>query len=414
MKNLIILGIALLVVSGCKGQTKAGNGKIGEEKTMENQKEIYLAGGCFWGTEHFMKQIRGVGGTQVGYANATVANPTYREVCSGRTGAAEAVKVVYDPREVGLPLLLDLYFKTIDPTSLDRQGNDRGTQYRTGIYYTDEADRPVIEKALRGLAEQYSRPLAIEVKPLANFYPAEGYHQDYLDKNPGGYCHIDPALFEVARKANATAARNAEDSGSRNGAPASDGQQAADGLTDADKRNSINDGSLDPQGTKGRDSSGKAGMPQEKAYRRVDDAALKEKLTDMQYAVTRKNATEPAFRNEYWDEHREGIYVDITTGEPLFVSTDKYDSGCGWPSFSRPIDEQLIDERLDTSHGMRRTEVRSKTGDAHLGHVFNDGPKDKGGLRYCINSASLRFIPKERMEAEGYGKYLPLLNKSKK
>ncbi len=414
MKNLIILGIALLVVSGCKGQTKAGNGKIGEEKTMENQKEIYLAGGCFWGTEHFMKQIRGVGGTQVGYANAVVPHPTYREVCRGRTGAAEAVKVVYDPREVGLPLLLDLYFKTIDPTSLDRQGNDRGTQYRTGIYYTDEADRPVIEKALKGLAEQYSRPLAIEVKPLANFYPAEDYHQDYLDKNPGGYCHIDPALFDVARKANAMAAKNADGSANRDGAPGSEAPYTEDRLKDADKRNSIHDGSIAPKGIKGGNPSSKAEVPQEKIYRRSDDAALKERLTDMQYAVTQKNATEPAFRNEYWDEHREGIYVDITTGEPLFVSMDKFDSGCGWPSFSKPIDRRLIDERLDTSHGMRRTEVRSKTGDAHLGHVFNDGPKDKGGLRYCINSASLRFIPKEKMGAEGYGKYLPLLDKDKK
>ena len=169
---------------------------------MENQKEIYLAGGCFWGTEHFMKQIRGVEATQVGYANSTVADPDYRQVCSGRTGAAEAVKVVYDPAEVGLPLLLGLYFKTIDPTSLNKQGNDRGTQYRTGIYYTDLADREVIVRAVDELSKRYDRPLAIEVKPLDNFYPAEGYHQDYLDKNPGGYCHIDPALFGLARQAN--------------------------------------------------------------------------------------------------------------------------------------------------------------------------------------------------------------------
>lgn len=364
MKYAMIIGMVLLAVTGCRGQSRSGKEKIQEEKKMENQKEIYLAGGCFWGTEHFMKQIRGVEATQVGYANSTVENPTYQQVCSGRTGAAETVKVVYDPQEVGLPLLLSLYFKTINPTSLNQQGNDRGTQYRTGIYYTDPSDRGDIVKAVEELTGKYNRPLAIEVKPLANFYPAEGYHQDYLDKNPGGYCHIDPALFGIARQANPR--------------PAEEGEGTA--------------------------AAGKT-------YRRPDNATLKKKLSAEQYAVTQQNATEPPFRNAYWNEHREGIYVDITTGEPLFVSTDKFDSGCGWPSFSRPIDKSLIEEKSDTTHGMRRTEVRSKTGNAHLGHVFTDGPKDRGGLRYCINSASLRFIPKEQMAAEGYEEYLPLLRK---
>lgn len=204
MKNLYLLFMVFAVL-GCNGQNRTANRKTQEVKTMENQKEIYLAGGCFWGTEHFMKQIRGVETTQAGYANATVEHPSYQQVCSGRTGAAETVKVVYDPQQVGLPLLLRLYFKTIDPTSLNRQGNDRGTQYRTGIYYTDSTDRAVIERALSELAGQYDHPLAIEVKPLINFYLAEDYHQDYLDKNPGGYCHIDPALFEMARQANNSA-----------------------------------------------------------------------------------------------------------------------------------------------------------------------------------------------------------------
>lgn len=323
-----------------------------EKNKMKNKAEIYLAGGCFWGTEHFLKQIRGVESTEAGYANSHVENPTYKEVCTGNTGAAETVKVVYDPQVVKLALLLDLYFQTIDPTSINRQGGDSGEQYRTGIYYTDKEDLPVIEKAVDDLAKEYAKPIAIEVMPLTNFFNAEEYHQDYLDKNAGGYCHINPKLFEMARKANARP-----------------------------------------------------------AYAKPDDATLKATLSDMQYAVTQKNATEPAFRNSYWDERREGIYVDITTGEPLFVSTDKFDSGCGWPSFSKPIDKQLIVENLDTSHGMTRTEVRSQTGDAHLGHVFTDGPADKGGLRYCINSASLRFIPKENMEKEGYGDYLSLFKK---
>lgn len=324
----------------------------GIAKPMKKQAEIYFAGGCFWGTEHFLKQIRGVENTQVGYANSRVANPSYEQVCTGETNAAEAVKVVYDAEVVKLNLLLELYFQTIDPTSMNRQGNDRGSQYRTGIYYTDEADLPVVKAALQKLATRYTAPVVVEVERLKNFYPAEEYHQDYLDKNPTGYCHINPALFALAKKANA---------------------------------------------------------PVAKTYKKPDDAILRRTLTAEQYAVTQQNATERAFRNEYWDEHRPGIYVDITTGEPLFVSTDKFDSGCGWPSFSKPIDKKLIEEKKDTSHGMIRTEVRSKTGDAHLGHVFTDGPADRGGLRYCINSASLRFIPKEKMQEEGYGEYLYLV-----
>ena len=360
MKNIMI--IALLFISyACAGNaqgTKSNHNKEKENQTMKNQREIYFAGGCFWGTEHFLKQIRGVEQTQVGYANGSVENPTYEQVCSGHTEFAETVKVVYDRQVVKLELLIDLFFKTIDPTSLNRQGNDRGTQYRTGIYYTDETDLPQIKADVEAQAKHYTQPLVVEIKPLPNFYPAEGYHQDYLDKNPGGYCHINPALFNMAKKANAPAATT---------------------------------------------------VP--KVYRKPDDATLRSKLSAEQYAVTQKSATEPAFQNEYWNEKRDGIYVDITTGEPLFISTDKFDAGCGWPSFSKPIAKKLIKEERDTSHGMERVEVRSTTGDAHLGHVFNDGPADKGGLRYCINSASLRFIPKDQMEKEGYGEYLTLLSK---
>lgn len=322
------------------------------DKTMENKNEIYFAGGCFWGTEHFLKQIHGVENTIVGYANGTIENPTYEQVCSDDTGFAETVKVNYDPQVVKLDLLIDLFFKTIDPTSINRQGNDWGTQYRTGIYYTDEKDLPVIAAAVKELSKKYTKPVAVEIKPLSNFYKAEAYHQDYLDKHPNGYCHISPELFDLAKNANTG-----------------------------------------------------------KTFIKPDDATLRTLLSAEQYAVTQQNATEYAFTNEYWDETREGIYVDITTGEPLFISTDKFDSGCGWPSFSKPIEKSLVEEKLDTSHGMRRMEVRSKTGDAHLGHVFDDGPVDKGGLRYCINSASLRFIPKEKMKEEGYGDYLFLLEK---
>ena len=351
MKQLIFAFVLLISCLACANNRTE---QAERRKDMKSTKEIYLAGGCFWGTEHFLKLIEGVEATQVGYANGNIANPTYKQVCTGTTDFAETVKVQYDPAKVDLPFLIDLYFKTIDPTSVNRQGNDRGTQYRTGIYYTDPADLPLIQETVNRLAATYTRPLAVEIKPLENFYPAEDYHQDYLDKNPGGYCHIHPELFELARKAK---------------------------------------------------------MPKKSAvvYRKPDAAALRSQLTAEQYAVTQKNATEPAFQNPYWNEHRPGIYVDVTTGEPLFVSTDKFDSGCGWPSFSKPIDRKLIQEKVDTSHGMVRTEVRSSTGDAHLGHVFTDGPADKGGLRYCINSASLRFIPKDKMQAEGYGDYIDLV-----
>lgn len=322
---------------------------------MKTTKEIYLAGGCFWGTEHFLKQIRGVVSTEVGYANGKLKNPSYQAVSSGNTGFAEAVKVVYDPELIGLERLLGLFLETIDPTSLNKQGNDVGEQYRTGIYYTDRGDEPIVKGVIGRLASVYKRPVVVECKALDNFYTGEDYHQDYLEKHPGGYCHIPQSLFQRAREAN----------------------QA----------------------------------PSPVQYARPDKETLKKKLTAEQYHVTQRNGTEAPFRNAYWNEFREGIYVDITTGEPLFVSTDKFESGCGWPSFSKPIDTSLLVEQVDKSHGMVRTEVRSKTGDAHLGHVFNDGPAERGGLRYCINSASLRFVPKEQMKEQGYERYLPLLKR---
>ena len=326
-----------------------------DEITNKNPHTIYFAGGCFWGTEHFFQQVRGVLSTEVGYANGNTQNPTYEQVTSHTTGFAETVKVQYDDSQISLEKLIELYFMTIDPASINKQGNDKGTQYRTGIYYSDKNDENVIRSEVASLQNKIGKKVVIETKPLQNFYKAEDYHQDYLDKNPGGYCHIAPELFEIAKNAN---------------------------------------------------------PPKMKKYEKKSIEELKKTLTATQFDVTQNSATEKPFSNEYDKEFREGIYVDITTGEPLFASTDKFASGCGWPSFSRPISKDLISEKTDISYGMERTEVRSKTGDAHLGHVFDDGPKDKGGYRYCINSASLRFIPKDKMRSEGYADYLPLLEKN--
>lgn len=325
------------------------------------RKKIYLAGGCFWGTDHLFSLVEGVIHTEAGYANSRVPNPTYEMVCSGTTRAAETVKVVYDDSVVSLTKLLTIYFRSIDPLTLNRQGNDIGTQYRTGIYYIDPADREVIEAFVATVQRRYSQPLAVEVGALINFYPAELYHQEYLYKNPDGYCHVDPDLFkEVSQWKNSS--------------------------------------------DKAKDKTGKNNLG-------IDKEELRNRLTPLQWEVTQNGATERPFTNEYDHEFRPGIYVDITDGTPLFVSTRKYDSGCGWPAFTRPIDSEVITEHEDNSFGRRRVEVRSASSGAHLGHVFPDGPAEDGGLRYCINSASLRFIPLADMAAEGYADLILLVQK---
>ncbi|MBP2630255.1 MAG: peptide methionine sulfoxide reductase [Firmicutes bacterium] len=322
------------------------------KQSSKEIKEIYLAGGCFWGTEKYLSLVKGIESTEVGYANGRTENPSYEDVCTKETGHAETVKLHYDPAVVSLEFILNLFYDVIDPVAKNRQGNDIGLQYRTGIYYVDENDRERILNSLQILQKKYDEPIAIEAKPLQNYYAAEEWHQRYLDKNPQGYCHIPSRKFNQAEQ------------------------------------------SVDPS----------------VLYREKSKSVLKDTLTGMQYAVTQENATEPPFQNAFYDNFREGIYVDVTTGEPLFVSTDKFESGCGWPSFSKPIRPESIHEVTDQSHGMERIEVRSKLGNSHLGHVFADGPRSSGGLRYCINSAALMFIAKEEMEEKNYGYLLPLLD----
>ena len=310
--------------------------------------EIYLAGGCFWGLEEYFSRISGVLQTSVGYANGQVETTNYQLI--KETDHAETVQVVYDEKVVSLREILLYYFRVIDPLSINQQGNDRGRQYRTGIYYKDEEDLPTIYALVQEQERMLGRKIAVEVEKLRHYILAEDYHQDYLKKNPGGYCHID--------------VRDAEKP-----------------LIDAAN------------------------------YEKPSQAVLRENLSEESYRVTQEAATEAPFTNAYDQTFEEGIYVDITTGEPLFFAKDKFASGCGWPSFSRPISKELIHYYQDLSHGMERIEVRSRSGNAHLGHVFTDGPQELGGLRYCINSASLRFIAKDEMEEAGYGYLLPYLNK---
>lgn len=320
-----------------------------QKMTMESKQEqqiIYLAGGCFWGLEAYMERIQGVTDAVSGYANGKGDTTNYQLLHA--TDHAETVKVTYDPNKISLGKLLQYYFRVIDPTSINKQGNDRGRQYRTGIYYQNEQDKAVIEAALKTLQSKYQEPIQIEVEPLKNYVEAEEYHQDYLKKNPNGYCHIDI-------------------------------KKADEPLID------------------------------DKKYPKPSDAELKQKLTALQYDVTQGKHTERSFSNEYWDNFAPGIYVDITTGEPLFSSKDKFESGCGWPSFTKPIAAEVAEYQKDNSFNMTRIEVLSRSGHAHLGHVFDDGPRDKGGLRYCINSASIKFIPLDEMEKQGYGDLIPFV-----
>ena len=316
----------------------------------EPENVIYFAGGCFWGIEQLMQHIPGVIDAQSGYANGTgKEDADYKTVITGTTGFRETVRVEYNPEEVSLDALLLAYFYVIDPTLQNRQGNDIGTQYQTGIYYTNDRAKETVER-IAEIERSRSEAFYVEIGPLLNFYPAEDYHQDYLAKNPGGYCHIpteEIVLFSQLR--------------------------------------------IDPGD-----------------YKKPAAEAIRDKLTAKQYEITQNNGTEHAFDNEFWNQFEKGIYVDIVTGEPLFSSTDKFESSCGWPAFSKPIEEPSIIELEDNSYGMKRTEVRSRAGDSHLGHVFENDPESPNGIRYCINSASLRFIPYAKMEEEGYGYLLDL------
>ena len=285
---------------------------------FEKQEVIYLAGGCFWGVEAFISRLKGVNNTEVGYANGRDLAPTYEKVCTGRTGHAETVKATYNPKIITLNEILENFFKIIDPYSLNRQGSDIGTQYRTGIYWQENSQKDTVLNFLKEKQRQSTKRIVIEAHAIGSFYPAEAYHQKYLERNPQGYCHVDLNL--------------------------------------------------------------------------IDDKEF-DHLSKEEYEITQLSLTEPPFSGKYDNFFEDGVYVDVVNGEVLFDSDDKFDSGCGWPAFSKPVSDDVITKHRDFSHGTTRIEVRSAKSNSHLGHLFHDGPG--GSPRYCINSSALRFVPKK-------------------
>lgn len=310
-----------------------------------------FAGGCFWCMVTPFEELPGIKGIVSGYTGGHTLNPTYEEVCSETTGHAEAVQITFDPEVFPYKKLLDIFWRSVDPTDAGGQFHDRGSSYRPAIFYHDEEQHreAIASKEALQNSGRFDKPIAVMLEQAGIFYPAEDYHQDYHHKNALRYRYY-------------------------------------------------------------RSGSGRDAFLQRSWNTEKDREQLRQRLTPIQFEVTQNKGTEPPFHNEFYNNQEQGLYVDIVSGEPLFSSKDQFDSGCGWPSFSKPLHGGIIKEHQDASHGMIRTEVRSREADSHLGHVFEDGPRATGGLRYCINSAALRFISKDQMEQEGYGKYLTLLN----
>ncbi len=463
--------------------------------------EMYFAGGCFWGTEAYLQRLPGVLDTQVGYANGTVENPTYEQVCTGETDCAECVRVEFDADILPTPLLIEAYLRTIDPTSINRQGYDVGTQYRTGIYWAQPIDAPAVANAIYALNQQLDGASVVEAEPIRSFYPAEPEHQDYLEKHPNGYCHVnlgDAELFiaehadvlqgrkgssyspnhswlkttnsapsspasqdsqegahlysplprpeehsispgahsPLSHRTNSTQERTSAAQTQENdfslesapvfsrsndafrtppaqaGATAKPEQRRYDvvikapvAFAESPRQNYIQaERELAPDAFSNADALGIDSVIESHYYAKPSLAQLRESLTPLEFAVTQDAATELPFSHSYDSLFDPGIYVDVVSGEPLFSSEDKFDAGCGWPAFSRPIAESVVTYHEDDSQPwIPRTEVRSQRSDSHLGHVFDDGPASEGGLRFCINGSALRFVPLADMDDAGYG-----------
>lgn len=358
-KRMIVLLVGLIGTAWLVANWSRPQSVQAETRRPDRVETAIFAGGCFWCMESPFEKIAGVVSAESGYTGGHVENPTYEQVSHSDTGHVEAVRITYDPTQVSYEGLLEVFWRQIDPTDDGGQFVDRGPSYVSGIFVDGDSQRKAAEASKQRLEEsdRFDKPIITPIRDASTFYLAEDYHQDFYKKSSLKYKYY--------------------------------------------RYRSGRDQFLDKWWGEDRNYTP---TPPEGAYNKPSEQEIKDRLTDLQYRVTQEDATEPSFRNDYWDNTEDGIYVDVVTGEPLFSSRDKYKSGTGWPSFTQPIEPGRIVEKADYKLVWPRTEVRSKIGDSHLGHVFSDGPEPTG-LRYCLNSAALRFVPLDQLESEGYGQY---------